>query len=270
MRGISADFEGCEIRVAAALSGDKGLYEAETSTQCRKCGEWVQEAAPDCPDGQWCLCGPGKAHLGLHWLTAHTAHGEGATKENRYEAKRGTFTRLFGGGPSTAADQVGCDVKLMYQVWDAFGQVAPVFTAWDKWMRECYDAGTRVWRDYSTGTNWSQDIPGVSKHLVYQTYSGRNVYVSNGAHAAGNGAIQGTARELLVDGIIRWSGTRWGKLPLLPVHDQIISLVPAAEAQVASRALADCMATDVLSSPGFPVRIGVDIDEPFVNWPDSS
>lgn len=269
MRGISADFEGCEIRVAAALSGDYGLYQAETSNQCRKCNEFVYEE-----DGQFCACGvnekgESKAHLGLHWLTAHTAHGEGATKEHRYQAKRGTFTRLFGGGPNTAADQVGCDVELMYKVWDAFNSVAPDYTAWDHWLRDCFDQGTAMWRDYRTGVNYSQDIDG-SRHLVYRTYSGRNVYVTNGAHAAGNGAIQGTARELLVDGLIRWSRTRWGKLPLLPVHDQIIVLVPESEAKEATAELARCMSTDILSSPGFPVHIGVDTDEPFVNWPDSS
>ena len=263
MLGISADFEGCEIRVAAALSGDKGLYEAETGPRCHRCGE-------DAVNGSACLCGPGKAHQGLHWLTAHTAFGLDATKEMRYNSKRSVFTRLFGGGPSTAADQLGIDVSLTRQMFEAFDQIAPVFTAWDKWMRECYDAGTRVWRDYATGTNWSQDIPGVSKHLVYQTYSGRNVYVSNGAHAAGNGAIQGTARELLVDGIIRWSGTRWGKLPLLPIHDEVCVLVPAAEAHEATRALQDCMRSTALSSPGFEVRIDVDADEPWTSWPDAA
>jgi len=266
MRGISADFEGCEIRVAAALSGDKGLYEAETSSQCRKCGEFVYE-----DEGQWCPCGEGKAHLGLHWLTAHTAHGEGATKEHRYQAKRGTFTRLFGGGPSTAADQVGCDVELMQKVWDAFNSVAPDYTWWDTCMRKWFKDGSRAWRNYQTGTNYSQANPAQGgSHLVYQTYSGRNVYITNGEHAAGNGAIQGTARELLVDGIIKWQRTRWGQLPLLPVHDQIIVLVPASEAREATQALASCMSTDILSSPGFSVHIGVDTDEPFVNWPDSS
>lgn len=263
MRGISADFEGCEIRVAAAISNDRALYEAEAGIRCHRCKSDADEAKN-------CLCGPGKAHQGLHWLTAHTAHGEGATKEHRYQAKRGTFTRLFGGGPETAADQVGCDVSLMYQVWDAFNSVAPDYTWWDKCMRQWFDAGTRVWRDPVTGQNWAQDIPGDSRHLIYQTYSGRNVYVTNGAHAAGNGAIQGTARELLVDGIIRWKQTRWGRLPLLPVHDQIIVLVPAHEAKEATAELARRMSTDILSSPGFPVHIGVDVDEPFVNWPDSS
>jgi DNA polymerase I-like protein with 3'-5' exonuclease and polymerase domains len=261
MRGLSADFEGCEIRVAAAISGDKGLYEAEAGNRCHRC---MTDAFR-----KNCECGKGKAHLGLHWLTAHTAHGPDATKENRYEAKRGTFTRLFGGGPSTAADQVGCDVSLMDQVFEALNQVAPVYTAWDRWLRKCYEEGSVVWRDYNTGVNYKAPVEG-SRRLVYKAYSGRYIYVTKGAHAAGNGAIQGTARELLVDGLLLWRTTRWGKLPLLPVHDQIVPVVPADETEEALRVLAQCMSTKVLSSPGFEVEIGVDIDEPFTSWPDSS
>lgn len=264
MRGISADFEGCEIRVAAALSGDRQLYEAEAGPRCHRCKS-------DADGAKNCLCGPGKAHQGLHWLTAHTAKGEEATYEHRYGAKRGTFTKLFGGGPSTAADQVGCEVSLMEELFEAFSAVAPGFTAWDRWMKDCYEAGSFVFRDYATGQNYSQPIQGTrGNHMVYQAYSGRNVYITNGAHAAGNGAIQGTARELLVDGLLKWQHTRWGNLPVLPVHDQLIGLVPMPEADEATRVLADCMATDVLSSPGFPVHIGVDVDTPFTSWPDSS
>lgn len=262
MLGISADFEGCEIRVAAAISGDRQLYEAEAGPRCHRCGT-------DASDGGDCGCGEGKAHRGLHWLTAHTAKGSNATKEDRYNAKRGSFTRLFGGGPSTAADQVGTEVRVMEELFEAFNAVAPVYTAWDSWMRQCFDAGSLVWRDYETGQNWSQPVQG-RRHLVYRTYSGRQVYVTKGAHAAGNGAIQGTARELLVDGLLRWALTRWGRLPVLPVHDQVISLVPAHEAAEATAELARCMTTDVLSSPGFPVHVGVDTDDPWSSWPDSS
>jgi DNA polymerase I-like protein with 3'-5' exonuclease and polymerase domains len=271
--GISADFSGCEILVAAALSGDRDLYDAETGPRCHRCGEFAYD------DSEWQPCSCGfeikdgrqalKAHKGLHWLTAHTAFGEGATKENRYQAKRGTFTRLFGGGPPTAADQVGCEVAVMHQLFEAFNQVAPVFTSWDQWLRHSYKQGSRVWRDYSTGTNWVQDIDGRNR-MIYQTYSGRPVYITNGEHAAGNGAIQGTARELLVDGLLTWKGTQWGQVPVLPVHDQLVAVVKEGEAAAATTELARCMSTKVLSSPGFEVSIGVDVDEPFVSWPDSS
>lgn len=255
MLGISADFKGCEILVAAALSGDVDLLNAEQSAFCYYCNEDP--------------CGCGKEHLGLHWRTAHGAQGLAANKGHRYQAKRGTFTRLFGGGPETAADQVGCDVADMQKIFDAFDRNAPAFTAWDQWMKSCYDQGSLVWRDYKTGKNWSSPIDG-SKRMIYRAYSGRNIYITNGAHAAGNGAIQGTARELLVDGLLLWQHSKWGKLPVLPVHDQIIAFVPAHEAEEASKVLAICMETDVLSSPGMMVNIGVDTDTPFVNWPDSA
>jgi DNA polymerase I-like protein with 3'-5' exonuclease and polymerase domains len=106
--------------------------------------------------------------------------------------------------------------------------------------------------------------------MIYWSYSGRPIYITNGAHAAGNGAIQGTARELLVDGTLNWRKTPWGRLPLLPVHDQLLGMVPAAEAEEATSVLAQCMDTYVLSSPGFEVHIGADVDRPFRSWPDSS
>ncbi len=267
MLGISADFQGCEIRVAAALSGDKGLYEAEISPWCYKCER-------DSTEGSECPCGvkpDGElaAHQGLHWRTAHSAAGKSATKEDRYMAKRGTFTRLFGGGPATAAAQVGCHEADMKKTFEAFDREAPAFTAWDNEMREWYKAGTMVWRDYSTGENHTQDIPG-SNRMIYTAYSGRPIYIANGAHAAGNGAIQGTARELLVDGILRWRCTRWGKLPLLPIHDECVCFVPAHEAALAIEELARCMETRVLSSPGFEVLIGADSDKPWRAWPDAA
>lgn len=514
MLGISADFKGCEILVAAALSGDSGLLEAETSLNCWKCGSGG--------------CGCEKPHAGLHWRVAHEAFGREATKENRYMCKPGVFTRFFGGGPETAADQVGCDVSLMQRVFDALSAVAPVYTAWDKWLRQCYYEGMTVWRDYETGQNFSQKIEG-RRRMIYRAYSGRQIYV-NAPHAAGNyciapgtpilrsdlrhvradeihvgerlvafdeqpadsgsgnkyhrmrtavveaagivrkpsvcvrtsdgkqtvcstdhqwlvragkaphrgpriawkragdlvpddmllslgtweedfsrtggylaglldgeaclesrggghkatgltfsqlpgitmtafcaglkelglpgayrtraphstsstdsvqitgirnimrvlgtlqparfqprfeeiwegaavtagltetaivedvekvgvreltfiqtstrtlvangylshNSIQGTARELLLDGLLNWKRTRWGNLPVVPVHDQAIAFVPAHEAQEASAELKRCMETTVLSSPGFEVRIGVDLDEPFTAWQDSS
>jgi DNA polymerase I-like protein with 3'-5' exonuclease and polymerase domains len=252
--GISADFEGCEIRDAAGLSGDRMLLEAETSDRCYL------------HDGVGCCESP---HKGLHWMVAHAAFGKSAVKEHRYWSKRGVFTRLFGGGPQTAADQVYCDVKDMQKVWGAFSEIASAYTAWDGWLREAYKEGSFVWRDYSTGENHAIPIEG-NRRMVYRTYSGRNVYITNGEHAAGNGAIQGTAREHLVDGLIKWRQTRWRDAVMLPVHDQLLGFVKAEEAEEASAALKRCMETRVLSCPGFEVVIGVDVDRPFSRWQDSS
>src|SRR5580704_15768569 len=113
----NADFQGCEIRVAAGLSGDRQLLEAETLPFCQKCQRMTSFADP-------CSCGVKDGelagHIGLHWLAAHEAFGPGATKEHRYWCKRGIFCKLFGGGYETAAAQVYCDVAPMQKIFAAF------------------------------------------------------------------------------------------------------------------------------------------------------
>jgi len=230
MAGVSADFSGVEIRVGAALSGDRDLLAAELSTYCLACAS------------DPCACGQGQT--GLHWMAARMAFGAGATKEDRYNSKRIIFSKMFGGGPKSGAAQVGVPVEAAYAVHSAFEQIAPAFTEWDKQMRAYAEAGNRGFR----------------------AYSGRVIWLPRGrSHAAGNYAIQGSARELLVDGCLRWHRTRWGHLPLLPIHDEILVWVPAEEALEARETLKACMAGELYGVP-----IEAKADEPFLAWPDSS
>jgi hypothetical protein len=252
---VNADFEGCEIRVAAALSGDKGLYEAETGTQCHACG---------CDP---CDTNCGKQHTGLHWLAAHLTFGPDAVKENRYKAKAVIFRKLFGGAP---------DSEVAQKISDVFDtQIAPVYAAWDKWLRNCYYEGSVVWRDFRLGENFRYDIPGERRRGIYRAYSGRQIYI-NAPHAFGNYAIQGTARELLVDGMTRFWGKiqqhpQWGIAALLPIHDEVFGWVKQEYHAEATQALRESMETDVLSSSGFPVQIGADPElKQYTYWPDSS
>lgn len=261
MRGISADFSGCEIIVAAGLSGDRGLYEAETSPYCHRCLTDDLPGAPcSCPDKS---DGERGSHTGLHWLAAHLTFGPDAAKEHRYQAKAVIFRKLFGGAPDSAV------AEKIANVFDY--QIAPAYKQWDDWLRKCYEAGSTVYRDYSGhGENYSMDLAGRKRYAIYRTYSGRQIYAGKGAHATGNYAIQGTARELLKDGILDWGNTKWGNLPLLPVHDQGICFVPADEAEEAGQVLRQCMATDVLSTDDWNVHIDADLDPPFSSWQDSS
>ena len=233
MAGISADFSGVEIRVGAALSGDEALYRAETSTMCQACG--------NDPCAAWC----GKDQKGLHWMAARMAFGPDATVEDRYNSKRIIFSKMFGGGPDSGAKQVGLPVAAGRKVHDAFEAIAPVFTGWDWQMRAWVKAGNRGFQAYSGRTIW---LP--PKHRP---------------HAAGNYAIQGTAREFLVDGCLRWGQTRWGHRPLLPIHDEVFTFVPEADAAEASAALVECMRSELYGVP-----IVAKASEPFYAWPDSS
>jgi DNA polymerase I-like protein with 3'-5' exonuclease and polymerase domains len=236
MAGISADFSGVEIRVGAALSGDMALLEAELSTRCQACGH--DPCAP------WC----GLGQSGLHWMAARLAFGEGADKEARYNSKRIIFSKMFGGGPDTGAKQVGVPVAAGRAVHRAFEQIAPRFAGWDQEMRAYAAAGNRAW----------------------QAYSGRTIWLPRGRfHASGNYAIQGTARELLVDGTLRWEQTPWGHYPLLPIHDEVFTFVPLAEAEEALATLMDCMRNQRFYET-YGVPIEAKGEGPFHAWPDSS
>lgn len=262
-RGISADFTGCEIRVAAALAGDRKLLEAETSPFCYKC-ERDSFLEDPCPCGVKTEGGVTEVagHTGLHWLAAHLTFGKDAVKGDRYAAKAVIFRKLFGGAPDS---EVAAKIANVFDT-----RIAPQYAAWDAWLRQCWYSGSKVYRDYATGQNFATDLPGRSRYAIYQTYSGRQIYATKGAHAVGNYAIQGTARELLVDGLLRWADGPYRDAVIIPVHDELIGFVREDVAKEATRSLVECMATDVLSVPGWRVAVGADADEPWTSWPDAA
>jgi DNA polymerase I-like protein with 3'-5' exonuclease and polymerase domains len=260
---VNADFQGCEIRVAAGLSGDRQLLEAELSPFCYRC---ERDSFLEDP----CSCGIKdgelKAHSGLHWLAAHLTFGENAQKENRYKAKAVIFRKLFGGAPDS---EVAAKIAKVFDT-----QIAPGYAAWDQWLRKSFYDGSFIWRDYSTGTNYSSPVEG-KRRAIYRTYSGRNIY-TKAPHAVSNYAIQGTARELLVDGILKWDDVtrqhpEWGTAPCFPVHDEAICFVKKDYFSQAVSELKRCMETSVLSTPDWNVYIGADpCTEPSTYWRDSS
>lgn len=251
---FNADFQGCEIRTGAALSGDKDLLEAETSPNCWLC------------DSDSCNCE--KPHTGLHWMAAHLTFGKGATKENRYKSKSTIFEKLFGARPH---DEISEKIANVFDT-----QIAPEYAEWDKWLRDCYYRGRMVYRDYSTGENYSVDIPDRQKYMIYQAFDGRNIYSTKGAHAAGNSAIQGTARELLVIALIYFynecqSHPEWGVKSIIPIHDEILGFCREEYFYEVTEALKRAMTRRDLSVPGFDVVIECDAEtEPLTYWADSS
>lgn len=211
---IGADFSGVELRVAAAISGDSTLQQLIR-------------------DG-----------IDVHGEVAKLVWGPGATKANRYTAKRGVFGWLYGGGVKNLARQLGVSVEVMQQVIDALGRIAPGLPAWSEWIKQQVRAG----------------------HTQFPSYSGRVIHLpADRPHAAPNYVIQGSARELLVDALVRWSGTRWGSAVLLPVHDELDVFVPEAEAHDATAELIRCMETELHG-----VRIVADPSTPAFAWQDST
>jgi DNA polymerase I-like protein with 3'-5' exonuclease and polymerase domains len=69
---------------------------------------------------------------------------------------------------------------------------------------------------------------------------------------------------LLVDALVRWRDTRWGDCTLLPVHDELIVMVPECDAQEATTELARCMEGDL-----YGVKIVAEPSTPSFAWQDS-
>lgn len=222
---ISADFSGVELRVACGLSQDKHMLKIILADD---------EAKALDP----------KAKSDIHWLIAQAVYGMDAAKPQRYRVKNGVvFPRIYGSAPKGIAASLGIplsEVEKIVAVMDGF---TPGLTAWSRTLRNLVDRG----------------------NTRFHTYSGRVIHLNpNLVHAAGNYAIQGTARELLVDALCKWSLTKWGTCTLFPVHDEVVIMVPAHEAEEALATLVSCMECELF---GVPIKAEAGVPSEF--WRDS-
>jgi DNA polymerase I-like protein with 3'-5' exonuclease and polymerase domains len=184
-----------------------------------------------------------KKEYDFHWRTAITCYGPEATKENRYNCKRVNFSKMYGSGKRSASEQVGIPLPEVSAAFDAFSAIAPGYEAWDNQMREYVRAGGKSFR----------------------TYSGREIWLTGkGEHAAGNAAIQGTAREFLVDAVALWEKGPWGGHVIVPIHDELVCFdIPEDEAEAATAFLVECMTTaingvDIIAEPNSPSPFWMD------------
>ncbi|HET8682141.1 MAG TPA: DNA polymerase, partial [Micromonosporaceae bacterium] len=180
----------------------------------------------------------------LHWRIAREVFGPEAVKADRYAAKRVVFGRLYGGGVPTLARQAGVTESVAASAVDVLDAMTPGLATWSHQLRQAVRAG----------------------RTQFPTYSGRIIHLPpNYPHKAANYAVQGTARELLVDALLRWADTRWGTAVLLPVHDEIVTVIPEADATDATAALVTAMQTEL-----FGVQIKADPSTPTFTWADSA
>ncbi|RGC68439.1 DNA polymerase I, thermostable [Micromonospora sp. MW-13] len=179
----------------------------------------------------------------LHALVAELAFGPGWTKANRYTAKRGVFGWAYGGGIESLARQLGVSAEVMQAIVDALRQIAPDYVAWADEMKRMVRSG-------------ATQMP---------TYAGRVIHLPREyPHKAANYAIQGTARELLVDALLAWDQTCWTGGVVLPVHDEIVAMVPEADAEAATTELVRCMSREL-----YGISIVAEPSAPSFAWKDS-
>lgn len=180
----------------------------------------------------------------LHAMVAAQAFGPEWTKADRYTAKRGVFGWAYGGGVESLARQVGVPAHVMAAIVDSLQLVAPTYVAWAAEVKQCVRRG-------------ATQMP---------TYSGRIIHLQREyPHKAPNYCVQGTARELLVDALLAWDQTRWGGGVVLPVHDEIVAMVPEQDAQEATAELVRCMSREL-----YGIEITAEAGKPSFAWRDSA
>lgn len=176
------------------------------------------------------------AESDLHWEIARQVFGPNATKEQRYTIKRGVFGRLYGGSVPTLARQCGISEDVATSMVETLDNMTPQLSAWADEIRQCVRSG----------------------RTEFTTYAGRVAHLPAAfPHKGPNYCIQGTARELLVDGLLRWQETKWGQAILFPVHDEIVGMVPEDDANEATDALVETMSghlygIDIVAAPSKP------------------
>jgi len=181
----------------------------------------------------------------IHREIAQLVWGPDAGKPERYQAKRKVFGRLYGSGLNgLITSDPPVSEPIARAIIDAMDHMTPGLTEWSRQVADAVESG----------------------RTEFQAYSGRTIYMpKDRGYAAPNYCIQGTARELLIDALMRWSGTRWGEATLLPVHDELVVQVPEDEADEATAALVECMTSELHG-----VHIIADASEPSFAWRDSA
>ena len=132
----------------------------------------------------------------------------------------------------------------------------------ERWSADVLDALAPGVAQWSAGMRKYVREGGTS----FTAYSGRVIWLDRSQpHKAANYAIQGTAREFLADGLLRWRQSPWGGSTILPVHDEVLATVAAQAAAQATAELARCMTTQLNG-----MAIVVEPSEPSFAWADAS
>lgn len=179
----------------------------------------------------------------VHALIAAVVYGSDWTKPQRYKVKRAVFGWLYGAGiPKLAADQA-VEPEVIQRMIGALTALAPGLPTWTRSVRTAVQGGLSV----------------------ASAYSGRPIYLDpQMSHKAPNYLIQGTAREILVDALLRWDQGPYGGGVVLPVHDEIVAVVAEDHAQDALSCLVGCMETELYGMP-----ITAVVNEPSFAWQDA-
>ncbi|MEU9560333.1 DNA polymerase [Streptomyces fumanus] len=169
-----------------------------------------------------------KAGEDLHSYTARLVFGEDFTPKHRKISKGIAFGKVYGGGAATVSRQTGAPVEDVKRAMAAYDRVYPeVKRMSNRWQREAYETG-----------------------MVHVSVTGRRLPLDRErTYAVVNYACQSAARDCLGQSLINLENAGLLDTLRLPIHDEVLASVPAAEAKDYAKAIEECMTFDLFGVP---------------------
>lgn len=184
----------------------------------------------------------------LHSHTASRVFGPTFTPEQRQIAKNINFAKVYGSGVDTFARTANIDTTTAETIMADYDEAFPAISTFTRNIEQ-----TARDRRRTTGTGY------------LQAPSGRRHPVDDGAYYRGvNYLIQGTAADVLKYALIELDLAGFADHLVLPVHDEVILDVPAADAKDAAE-LVSAVMSDTIS---FQVPLTASADIMPTRWGD--
>jgi DNA polymerase-1 len=164
----------------------------------------------------------------LHDFTARLVFGPNFTKAHRKLAKGIGFGKVYGGGAATIQRQTGAPMAEVQQALAAYDRVYPeIKRASSRWQREAFQTG-----------------------MVHVSATGRRLPLDRDrTYAVVNYACQSAARDVLGQAMLNMEEAGLLDYMRLPIHDEVLASVPAADASEIAAAIERCMTFDLFDVP---------------------
>ncbi|MDI3318782.1 DNA polymerase I [Pinibacter soli] len=225
---ISADYSQIELRIVAAISGDKNMCEAFRSG------------------------------IDIHTATASKVYGVDAadvTKEMRYKAKSVNFGIIYGQGAFGLADNLGISRTEAKEIIDnykkEFNGITKYMDETVKFAREKGYVETLMGRK-----RWLRDIG--SSNFTVRAFAERNAI---------NSPIQGTAADMIKMAMKKvhsaFKEKNFRSKMILQVHDELVFDAVKDEVEIIKPVILECMQDAMPLPNGVPVIAEVGVGD---NW----
>jgi DNA polymerase-1 len=164
----------------------------------------------------------------LHAFTASMVYGPDFTKDQRENSKKMAFGTVYGGGLAALERQTGAPRAELEAALGAFHRAYPEIKRMSNRMqREAYETG-----------------------MVHVSVTGRRLPLDrHRTYAVINYAVQSAARDVLGQSLLNIEEAGLLDTMRLPIHDEVLASVPAAEAADYAREIERCMTFDLFGVP---------------------